>query len=106
MKNAQVIAGLSRHLQKVSDRIDMLAMDADYAEQNNADLSELYKGQLLDEVSCAQALILKITELVVDATGGEEPGVNGDEGGDGSVFAEGDLTAQKGKAAPAEEGEK
>lgn len=106
MKNAQVIAGLSRQLQKVSERIELLTMDANIAEQNNAGLSELYTGQLLDEVSCAQSLILKMTELVVEATDGEEPGVNGDEGGDGSVFAEGDLTAQKGKEPPAEEGEK
>ena len=33
---------------------------------------------MLDELSCAQALVLKITEMTVEATG--EPEANADEG--------------------------
>ena len=57
---------------------------------------------LLDELSCAQALVLKITEMTVEATG--EPEANADEG-EGSVFAESDLTAAKGEKPKAGEGE-
>ena len=104
MKNAHAIGGLSRQLQKVSERIELLAMDIDGTEQTNTDLSEFYTGHLLDEVACAQALVLKITELVVAATGGE-PESNADEG-NGSAFSEGDLTSEKGEAPPAGEGDK
>lgn len=102
MKNAHAIGGISRQLQKVSERIELLAMDIDGTEQTNTDLSEFYTGHLLDEVACAQALVLKMTELVVAATGSESES-NADEG-DGSVFTEGDLTSEKGEVPPAEEG--
>lgn len=102
MKNAQAIGGLSRQLQKVSERIELLAMDADGSEQNNSNLTELYMEHLLSEVSCAQDLILKMTDLAVEATSREEQGVNGDDGGDGSAFTEGDLTATKGEVLPTE----
>lgn len=100
MKNAHAIGGLSRQLQKVGERIELLAMDIDGAEQTNTDLADFYMEHLLDELGCAQALVLKITEMTVEATGEPEP--NADEG-DASVFTEGDLTTGKGEAPPAEE---
>lgn len=103
MKNAQAIGGLSRQLHVVSERIDSLTMDISGSEQTNTDLAELYESQLLDEVGHAQALVLKMTELLVEATGEGE--TNADEG-DGSAFTEGDLTAEKGEVPPAEEGDK
>ena len=51
---------------------------------------------------CAQALVQNITEMTVEDTG--EPEANADEG-EGSVFAEGDLTAAKGEKPKAGEGE-
>ena len=102
MKNAHAIGGLSRQLQKVGERIELLAMDIDGAEQTNTDLADFYMEHLLDELSCAQALVLKITDMTVEATG--EPEANADEG-EGSVFAEGDLTAAKGEKPKAGEGE-
>lgn len=105
MKNIHAICGLGRQLQKVGERIEMLAMDIDGSEQTNTDLTELYIDHLLSEVGCAQTLALKITELSVEAAGDGEPEANSD-GGDGSVFAEGDLTAKKGEVPPSEEGDK
>lgn len=103
MKNIHAIGGISRQLQKASERIELLAMDIDGSEQTNTDLADLYTGHLLDEVGHAQALVLKMTELLVEATGEGEANT---DGGDGSAFAEGDLTAQKGEVPPAEEGDK
>lgn len=103
MKNAHAIGGLSRQLQKVGERIELLAMDIDGAEQTNTNLADFYMEHLLDELSCAQALVLKITEMTVEATG--EPESNADEG-DGSVFSEGDLTAAKGEEPETGEGNK
>jgi hypothetical protein len=103
VKNAHAIGGLSRQLQKVSERIDLLAMDIDGVEQTNTNLADFYMEHLLDELGCAQALVLKITEMTVEATG--EPEANADEG-EGSVFAEGDLTAAKGEKPKVGEGKK
>lgn len=101
MKNAQAIGGLSRQLQKVGERIEWLTMDIDGAEQTNTNLADFYMEHLLDELSCAQALVLKITEMTVEATG--EPETSADEG-EGSVFTEGDLTTVNGEEPKAGEG--
>lgn len=111
MKNSFAIGGLSRQLQKVGERIDALADSIRGSEETDTDLAELYESQLLDEVGHAQTLVLKMTELLVEATGDGETEANADEGCEGSVFAEGDLTAKKGEAegdgesAPQNEGE-
>ena len=53
------------------------------------DLTDVYQGLLLDEIEHVQILTLELTKAVVAAA--EE--TNADEGG--SVFAAGDLTAEK-----------
>ena len=98
MKNMQAIGGICRQLQKVSERAELLAMDIEGTEQTSTDLADLYLGQLMDEAGHCQTLVLKLTELLMEATGNAgEPGTNADNDGDGSAFAAGDLTAQKGE---------
>lgn len=103
MKNAYAVGGISCQLQKVCERIDTLTREIGQSEESNTDLAELYESQLLDEVGHAQALVLKMTELLVEATGEGEANT---DGGDGSAFTEGDLSAEKGEVPPAEEGDK
>lgn len=107
MKNMNDIGGICRQLQKVSERAEHLSMDVEGTEQTNSELADLYLGQLMDEAGHCQALVLKLTELLMEATDNAgEPGTNADNDGDGSVFAAGDLTAQKGEAEePKEEGQ-
>ena len=87
MKNACAISSLARQLGKVSEKLDSLAMGVQ--EQNAPDLTDVYQGLLLDEIEHVQILTLELTKAVVAAA--EE--TNADEGG--SVFAAGDLTAEK-----------
>ena len=87
MKNACAISSLARQLGKVSEKLDSLAMQD--VEQNAPDLTDVYQGLLLDEIEHVQILTLELTKAVVAAA--EE--TNADEGG--SVFAAGDLTAEK-----------
>ena len=77
MKNACAISSLARQLGKVSEKLDSLAMGVQDVEQNAPDLTDVYQG------------LLELTKAVVAAA--EE--TNADEGG--SVFAAGDLTAEK-----------
>ena len=79
MKNACAISSLARQLGKVSEKLDSLAMGVQDVEQNAPDLTDVYQGLLLDEIEHVQILTLELT--------------NADEGG--SVFAAGDLTAEK-----------
>lgn len=88
MKNACAISSLARQLGKVSEKLDSLAMGVQDVEQNAPDLTDVYQGLLLDEIEHVQILTLELTKAVVAA---EE--TNADEGG--SVFAAGDLTAEK-----------
>lgn len=64
-------------------------MGVQNVEQNAPDLTDVYQGLLLDEIEHVQILTLELTKAVVAAA--EE--TNADEGG--SVFAAGDLTAEK-----------
>lgn len=109
MKNTQTIGGICRQLQEASKRAETLAMDIEMMEQGSPDTAEIFVGQLMDEAGHCQALVLKLTELLMEATDSDdgEPGTNADEdGGDGSVFAAGDLTAQKGEVEePKEDGQ-
>ena len=89
MKNACAISSLARQLGKVSEKLDSLAMGVQDVEQNAPDLTDVYQGLLLDEIEHVQILTLELTKAVVAAA--EE--TNADEGG--SVFAAGDLTAEK-----------
>ena len=84
MKNACAISSLARQLGKVSEKLDSLAMGVQDVEQNAPDLADVYQGLLLDEIEHVQILTLELTKAVVAAA---------DEGG--SVFAAGDLTAEK-----------
>lgn len=102
MKNAYTVGGISCQLQKVCERIDTLTHEIVQSEESSTELADLYTSHLLDELGHAQDLVLKMTELAVEATG--ETGANADEG-EGSVFAEGDLTAAKGEKPKAGEGE-
>ena len=89
MKNACAISSLARQLGKVSEKLDSLAMGVQDVEQNAPDLTDVYQGLLLDEIEHVQILTLELTKAVV----AEAEETNADEGG--SVFAAGDLTAEK-----------
>ena len=86
MKNACAISSLARQLGKVSEKLDSLAMGVQDVEQNAPDLTDVYQGLLLDEIEHVQILTLELTKAAAEET-------NADEGG--SVFAAGDLTAEK-----------
>ncbi len=92
MKNTFAISSLSRQLGRVCDQIDHLACDAQEISGKPSTLCEFYKDLLLDELEHVQMLTLRMTELVSEAV--EEETANADEG-DGSVFAQGDLTVEK-----------
>lgn len=92
MKNTFAISSMSRQLGRVCDQIDHLAYDAQETSGKPNELCGLYRDMLLDELEHVQVLTLKLTELVSQAVA-EDTG-NADEAG-GSVFSEGDLTAEK-----------
>jgi len=92
VKNAYAISSLARQLGKVSEKVDSLAMGVQDTEQNSPDLSEVYKGLLLDEIEHIQIMTLELTKLVTESA---SEGSNADEGDGGSVFAAGDLTDEK-----------
>jgi len=85
VKNACAISSLARQLGKVSEKLDSLAMGVQDVEQNAPDLTDVYQGLLLDEIEHVQILTLELTKAVVAAA----------EETNGSVFAAGDLTAEK-----------
>lgn len=89
MKNAYAISSLARQLGKLSEKMDSLAMGIQDTEQNAPDVSVVYQGLLTDEIEHLQILTLELTKLVFGAA------ANADEGGDGGVFAAGDLTDEK-----------
>jgi len=86
VKNACAISSLARQLGKVSEKLDSLAMGVQDVEQNAPDLTDVYQGLLLDEIEHVQILTLELTKAVVAAA---------EETNAGSVFAAGDLTAEK-----------
>lgn len=89
MKNVYAIGSIARQLNKVSEKIESLALGVQDAEQASPDLGEVYQGMLFDEIEHVQTLALELTKLVMQTI--DES--NADEGG--SVFAAGDLTAEK-----------
>ena len=93
MKNAFAISSLSRQMEKVCEQIDCLAMGVQDTEQGVGDIAGTYQDMLLDELEHIQILALKLTELISQAVS-EEQEINTDEG-EGSAFAEGDLTVVK-----------
>lgn len=103
MKNAFAISSLSRQMEKVCEQIDCLAMGVQDTEQGIGDIAGTYQDMLLDELEHIQILALKLTELISQAVG-EEQETNTDEG-EGSAFAEGELTAVKGETEGGEDGQ-
>ena len=103
MKNAFAISSLSRQMEKVCEQIDCLAMGVQDTEQGVGDIAGTYQDMLLDELEHIQILALKLTELISQAVG-EEQETNTDEG-EGSAFAEGELTAVKDKPDGGEDGQ-
>lgn len=92
MKNAYAISSLSRQMVKVCEQIDSLAMGVQDTEQSVGDVVDTYQDMLLDELEHVQVLTLKLTEMISLAVGEET--ANADEG-EGSAFAEGELTVVK-----------
>lgn len=92
MKNAYTISSIARQFGKVAEKIDSLAMGIQDTEQNASDLSEVYRGLLLDEIEHAQILTLELTRLATEIA---SEGETGNADGDGGVFAPGELTAEK-----------
>lgn len=99
MKNAYAISSLAQQLGKVGEKISSLAMGAQDAEQAAPELGDVYQGMLFDEIEHVQILALELTKLVMQAS--EE--ANTDEGG--SVFAAGDLTAEKAGEGDSDDGQ-
>lgn len=93
MKNGMAIGALARQLKCSAERIDHLSMDVEQFEQGNEDMVNTIVDLRMDELERAQMLVLKLTELITQATE-VEPNVNTDEGG--SVFGPGELNASAG----------
>lgn len=93
MKNGMAIGALARQLKCSAERIDHLSMDVEQFEQGNEDMVNTLVDLRMDELERAQTLVLKLTELITQATE-EESNVNTDEGG--SVFGPGELNANAG----------
>lgn len=93
MKNGMAIGALARQLKCSAERIDHLTMDVEQFEQGNEDMVNTIVDLRMDELERAQMLVLKLTELITQATE-EETNVNTDEGG--SVFGPGELNANAG----------
>lgn len=89
MKNAFAIGNIARQLGKVSEKVDSLVMGVQDSEQVSPELGEVYHGLLLDEIEHVQILALELTKAAMQTT----ESANADDGG--SVFAAGDLTAEK-----------
>ena len=102
MKNAYAIAGVGRHLAKVADHIEHLALDIQSSEQDAGNLEPVYSDLLFDELEHVQRLTLKLTELIAQAQG---DGTENADGTDGSTFGPGDLDSKKkGEGGGPEEG--
>lgn len=95
MKNTTIITDLARHLQKASESIETFtASIANNDADNNSDFVSLYSDMRLDELEHAQQLMLLLTDAIVQDTPEATTAENTDEG-EGSAFAEGDLTVEK-----------
>lgn len=94
MKNGMAIGALARQLKCSAERIDHLSMDVEQFEQGNEDMVNTIVDLRMDELERAQNLVLKLTELITQATE-EDSNVNTDEGG--SVFGPGELNAVAGE---------
>lgn len=92
MKNVYAILSICSNIRKVCEQAEELARGIQETEQNGLGVSGVYEGLLMDEVEHLQVLTLEATKLVSDSFD-EGESVNTDEG---SVFAPGDLTAEKG----------
>ena len=97
MKNVYAILSICSNIRKVCEQAEELARGIQETEQNGLGVSGVYEGLLMDEVEHFQVLTLEATKLVADSFDEEEK-TNTDEG---SVFAPGELTAEKGEK-PAE----
>lgn len=94
MKNTMIINELARHLVKAGEAIELLTQSiASNEMEGKADFVSLYSDMRLDELEHLQQFMLLLTDAIVQDTP-ETPAENTDEG-DGSVFAEGDLTDNK-----------
>lgn len=97
MKNAKDIWNASLHLAKAAEQIASYAMDISHEDEISDGLADLYEELVLDQISQAQILMLRLTDLVTE---GQE--TNADE--DGGVFAEGELTSVLGSKEPDDSG--
>lgn len=89
MENTCLSKGLCKQLRSLYDRIDSLTDEIINAtEQKDEVLVEEYTDMRMKELEQAQRLTLALTELIVEDIPEE---ANADEG-EGSAFAEGELT--------------
>lgn len=95
MKNTTIITEFARHLKNASESIEELTSSIAHNEMDgNPDFVSLYSDMRLDELEHAQQLMLLLTDAIVQDTPEATAAENTDEG-EGSVFAEGDLTDNK-----------
>lgn len=89
MENTCLSKGLCKQLRSIVDRIDSLTDEIINASgQKDEVLVDEFKNMRMQELEQAQRLTLALTELIVNDVPDE---ANADEG-EGSVFAEGELT--------------
>lgn len=95
MKNTMIINELARHLVKAGEAIELLTQSiASNEMEGKADFVQLYSDMRLDELEHLQQFMLLLTDAIVQDTPETPDTANTDEG-EGSVFAEGDLTDNK-----------
>lgn len=96
MKNTPIITDLARHLRNASESIEALTSSIASNEfDGNTDFVSLYADMRLDELEHAQQFMLLLTDAIVQDTPEASAAEKTDEG-EGSVFAEGDLSVEKG----------
>lgn len=94
MKNTFSISQISSLLVKTHEKIESLTHDIASCEmEGKSEYVDVYSQMRLDELEHAQQLTLKLTELIV--LDSEEINTENADEGEGSVFAEGELTDVK-----------
>ena len=89
MENTCLSKGLCKQLRSIYDRIDSLTDEIiNAAEQKDEVLVDEFTNMRMQELEQAQRLTLALTELIV----GDVPEDTNTDEGEGSAFAEGELT--------------
>ena len=88
MQNRAAIGSICTQIIKSCEKIQTVTSAMDMFEQSAEELAEMYGNIQFDELEHVQILTLSLTKLISDAESEHEDDA-------GSVFAPGDLTAEK-----------